>query len=91
MGVYIEAMEMPNNGETITITICGDGIVFEEWKEPGSVFKAVPVPPHGRLIDADAIRADIDEKRPGRSYEDAWALTVLDNAPTIIQAEEGKP
>lgn len=36
-----------------------------------------------RLIDADAVRKQIDEKRPGRSYEDAWALTVLDNAPTV--------
>lgn len=42
--------------------------------------------PHGRLIDADAIRADIDEKRPGRSYEDVWTLTVIDAAPTIIPA-----
>lgn len=42
--------------------------------------------PHGRLIDADAIRAEIDEKRPGRSYEDAWTLTVIDAAPTIIPA-----
>lgn len=36
-----------------------------------------------RLIDADAIRAEIDRKRPERSYEDAWALTIIDNAPTI--------
>jgi hypothetical protein len=36
-----------------------------------------------RLIDADAVRKQIDEKRPGRAYEDAWALTVLDNAPTV--------
>jgi len=52
--------------------------------------KRVPKVPHGRLIDADAIRADIDEKRPGRSYEDAWTLTVIDAAPTIIEAEEGE-
>lgn len=52
--------------------------------------KRVPPVPHGRLVDADAIRADIDEKRPGRSYDDAWALTVLDSAPTILEAEEGE-
>lgn len=36
-----------------------------------------------RLVDADAVRKQMDEKRPGRAYEDAWALTVLDNAPTV--------
>lgn len=54
------------------------------------VKQVAAIGPHGRLIDADAIRADIDEKRPGRSYEDAWTLTVIDDAPTIIQAEEGE-
>lgn len=36
-----------------------------------------------RLIDADAVREEIDRTRPGRNYEDAWTLTVLDNAHTI--------
>lgn len=64
---------------------------FDHGVFPGSIpdwCPLVPVSPHGRLIDADAIRADIDEKRPGRSYEDAWALTVMDAAPTIVPAEE---
>lgn len=58
MGVYID-MEMPKDGETVTITICADGLVFEEFKEPGSVFHAVPVQPHGRLGDMDAIARKI--------------------------------
>lgn len=41
-----------------------------------------------RLIDADAIRAEVDRKRPERSYEDAWALTIIDNAPTIATQSE---
>ena len=97
MGVYIEAMEMPNNGETITITICGDGIVFEEWKEPGSVFKAVPVPPHGRLGDLDKLEqmfVDIDNAPYGGfdgsesfySAEDAAQIIRL--SPTIIPKDE---
>ena len=89
MGVYIKGMEMPKQG--MVVNIYADGRVanhFDEFRK--TIGKAAPVPPHGRLIDADAIRADIDEKRPGRSYEDAWALTVLDNAPTIIPAEEGE-
>lgn len=29
MIILIQGMEMPKNGETITI--CDDGVVFEEW------------------------------------------------------------
>ena len=50
----------------------------------------VPLPAgHGRLIDADALRKEIDANRPGRIYEDGWALTVMDYAPTIVPAEGG--
>lgn len=58
MSILIENMEMPKDGETVTLTICADGLTFEEFKEPGDVFHAVPVPPHGRLIDADAFIAE---------------------------------
>lgn len=50
----------------------------------------VPLPAgHGRLIDADALRKEIDANRPGRIYEDGWALTVVGHAPTIVPAEGG--
>lgn len=32
-------------------------------------------------IEREAFRREIDEHRPGRSYEDAWALTILDSIP----------
>ena len=90
MSVLIKGMEMPQKGEyecTIRVWADGTAMLYGNSKliDGGEL---VPVPPHGRLIDADAIRADIDEKRPGRSYEDAWTLTVIDAAPTIIPAEE---
>ena len=44
---------------------------------------------HGRLIDADALKKEIDANRPGRIYEDGWTLTVVDHAPTIVPAEGG--
>ena len=105
MSVYIKGMEMPKDcpcellgvGYDLICSFVG-GIPcrvkeYYECCQNGtrpSWCPLVPVPPHGRLIDADAIRADIDEKRPGRSYEDAWALTVMDAAPTVIEAEEGE-
>lgn len=36
-----------------------------------------------RLIDADALRESIITRQTEMSYEDAWALTCIDNAPTI--------
>lgn len=82
MSILIEGMEMPEDGETVTLTICADGLVFEEFKEPGDVFHAVPVPPHGRLIDADALMSGVDD---GDDVMFVWAIT---DAPTIIPAEE---
>ena len=40
-----------------------------------------------RLIDADALRESIISRRPEISYEDAWALTCIDHAPTADARE----
>lgn len=85
MGVYIN-MEMPT--APVLFCIHPDGKVFADLEGWWRKYKAIPVPKHGRLIDADWVRNDIDKKRPGRSYEDAWALTIIDAAPTIIPASE---
>lgn len=80
MGIYIYGLEMPKNGETITITICDDGVVFEEWKEPGSVFKAIQVPEHGDLIGRDEAVRDL---RMDYAYA---AARIVSLQPTIIPA-----
>ena len=82
--ILIRGIELPTAEEEarlILITRTGRAIdmLCEEYEA---------IPDHGRLIDADAIRTDIDAQRPGRCYEDAWALTVIDNAPTIIPANK---
>ena len=59
MSILIKGMAMPKDGKTVTLTICADGLVFEEFKEPGDVFHAIPVPAHGRLGDMDAIARKI--------------------------------
>ena len=55
MGIYIKGMEMPKDYGRCMV-IFPDGRVTTEF---GSqiIAKAVYVPPHGRLIDADAMRA----------------------------------
>ena len=55
---------------------------------------AVPVPPHGRLIDADAL-AETLRVRAYQSNGDSYSLHTVarawvNDAPTIIPAEEEK-
>ena len=72
MGVYID-MEMPKEG-FVEILIRDDGTVQQTGQsyridgtdyytpyvgEMPVMYKAVPVPPHGRLIDADALVEDL--------------------------------
>ena len=40
-----------------------------------------------RLIDADALRERIITRQTEMSYEDAWALTCIDHAPTVDARE----
>ena len=95
MSILIKGMEMPKDGAFVEVLIWSDGHVTQtgdsyfaedgrayykscDWKH----FSAVPVPKHGRLIDAD----------------DTENITVIMNdngsgfnriiAPTIIPAEE---
>lgn len=93
MGVYIHGMEMPEDGETVTLTICADGLVFEEFKELGDVFHAVPVPPHGDLVDRTELReiaiSLLDE---AVTDQEAYAIRKMwsrfGKMPVFIPAEE---
>ena len=60
MGVYIVGMEMPKERESFTVTIKYNGLVFDT-ETMIQVAEAHEVPPHGRLIDADALRSSIKE------------------------------
>ena len=94
MGVYIKGMEMP--------TSCGvcplmRTVEYEEIcpllgqyacrYDRNEDCPLVPVPPHGRLVDADALGYfpyNMDFCDGGEA--DEW----VQNAPTIIPAEEGE-
>ena len=45
----------------------------------------VPIPPHGRLIDADAFEQHI--KEDWNEY-DHWIAAEVENRPTVLEAEE---
>ncbi len=82
MGLYISDMEMPKGGEMIVVF--SDGTVHKclpgvrEALEKG---KAVPVPPHGDLIDRDKIRYVMLDKVLVTSDK------AIDALPAVIPAD----
>ena len=87
MSILIKGMEMPSNGAERCIVIRSDRTVrtFVGAEIPAS---AEQLPPHGRLIDADKLKKQIeDENRFSAVYAKA-TFRYLDNAPTIIEAEK---
>lgn len=77
MSVLVKGMEMPIKKNGAVLIIYPDGkCAFEN----GKTYQAVPVPPHGRLIDADAVLRRYDyesmiwkkprEEMPGSAVQD---------------------
>lgn len=98
MGIYLPKMEMPKEGSWTTVRIYPDGTcAVPNWQGDCTLIKgtkAVPVPPHGRCIDADALirelTLDDEDDNSGASLLMAIFLEVLKAAPAIIEAEEGE-
>ena len=88
MGIYLPNMEMPRKGQMLVIFPDGTSYVcFNGMRERLTQTTAIPVPPHGRLIDADALIKQV--KRDG-IRSDPFVRIVCDyfkDAPTIIEAE----
>lgn len=98
MSVLIKGMEMPISCEDCYISNCPNDIGYTDKGRRTRSFYCplVSVPPHGRLIDADALKV----KAIKRSGKCGGYVNVLDKvitahdieiAPTIIEAEDGEP
>lgn len=100
MSVLIKGMEMPKDCRVCPFemyyinsgkTRCGAAMrtLAENFKTIPFVGRAefcplIELPPHGRLIDADALMKL--EVIPS----DNWVFRAVEKAPTIIPAEEGE-
>lgn len=97
MSVYIKGIDVPKEGTVIVIDSTGQ-VWSNEWPTRGYTridgAKAVPVPEHGRLIDADALIAWFEEwYDPNADLEICHVIDILDDnsvTPTIIPAEPPK-
>jgi hypothetical protein len=96
MSILIKNVELPTD-HPLWIVVHSDGTVEANevsasrpvgWQTLRNA--AVPVPPHGRLIDADALDADLEWQDMHTGEWDAVGFSIkeIENAPTIIEAEE---
>ena len=83
MSVLIKGMEMPTD-DFIRIILYPNGQAVKANAVDYEEFEAIPVPPHGRLIDADALVKKLPIPELGAPR---W---LIEQAPTIIEAEEGE-
>ena len=87
MSVLIRGMEMPTSCSTCFIAWCiGRANNPQVMVQRGADCPLVPVPPHGRLIDADALLFNIPAP-----IEDEYKYVrrIIEDAPTIIPASGG--
>lgn len=89
MDILIKGMEMPNNCEII-IRIDEKGEVYVYDQYPTKLYKAIPVPPQGRLIDANALFEEIYKARgfTADASDCSVLMQLINDAPTIIPADK---
>jgi len=97
MSILIKGMEMPAD-DMKNIMILSDGRVFQfsGYGNPKPLGTAIPVPDHGRLVDADEVKRIVQEhdyllRDPILNSTDRgmWTIGVfqaVDEAPTFIPA-----
>lgn len=98
MSILIKGMEMPTDGEAVVLVISNEnGKMLAEVDEYcGAVYESVPVPKHGRLIDADALEEWLFDDNPNPMKAPFRLCTadrtdvkfLMKKAPTIIPASE---
>ena len=93
MSVLIKGMEMPKEGTVIAIYKLNGK--FYASVHGTELCPLVPVPYHGRLIDADALIQTIVKRLGIRSkehftHQESFVCATIEDAPTVIPAEPPK-
>ena len=108
MGIYVKGIELPKEpDEMIELAIFGDGKTLktgESWRSPVdrkcyygtsedmNTYSEFAVPPHGRLIDADALEQEAQKRlllceKHGNQFQKPYEiLRAINEAPTVIEA-----
>lgn len=95
MGIYIKGMEMPKESR-LTLQISADGAVYvvNSCNITAETYTTdvIPVPPHGRLIDADALTSVLETLKGKSGNPVIWdqMTDIVKDIYTVIEAEEGE-
>lgn len=93
--ILIKGMEMPSFGNETIIRIQSGGGILDQYGHHLNC-EAVPVPPHGRCIDADELYKEAlkrSETKDGyyNCLDPVISCYTIDHAPTIIpSSKEGE-
>lgn len=92
MAILIKGIDLPKEGEDITLEINHKGDVraySTELKETDTDTQAIQIDrPHGRLIDKDELLSHL-KKDPLFSLVERYGVSgVIESRPTILEAEE---
>lgn len=89
MSILIKGMEMPDKCGHCRFATAFECEVTKNFITTFNIRQQdcplAPVPPHGRLIDADKLGFDMMD-----AVNVDQALAMVDEAPTIIEAEKGE-
>ena len=93
MSVLVKGMEMPKDGTYSIVHIYSDGHVSMPFWGKGmqivSGITAVPIPPHGDLIDINALKlAIVNVDYVNKHDYLKGVLNAINNAPTVISADK---
>jgi len=88
MSIFIKNLNVPDK-YPVKVIINPSGKAFVDYGPYFETLEAVGVPaPHGRLIDADALRYEIEKYFAGLPIQGHYdMLKMVDEAPTIIETE----
>ena len=97
--LLIKGMDLPTDDIVSLIAVFSGGDVKFIDRTTFSTFyipqKAIEVPSHGRLIDADALRGEINhlictdcEMGTCEDCNVDWCDNIIENAPTVLEATE---
>lgn len=88
MSILIQGMEMPKEMRTLTIFPNGYVAVHNSFDTFESETKAIQIPPHGRLIDADELLTSKSVGTQIAGWGKMYHETCIEYAPTIIPADK---
>lgn len=105
MSILIRGMEMPTSCAECLLADCSKSPCYKvggvvDWERRPDWCPLIEIPPHGRLIDADALRAKMyheafeTDTQMQKWDSGCWIRYKMfermeEDAPTIIPAEEG--